>query len=186
MTWKLTLLDLPCLALCGMDRVVRRVRTHVSQTSPIVARTICRRACDYAPSRMLQGCLNYGSIDAKYLYVQRKKSMFQRVASEIRLSLSEGLASASAAAIEVVSTPDPVNVGFRNGHQIRRKCRSRIKEGKRVPSVAQDGALTPDAIWAAVSASLSDVRTLPIDWVQNSSLPAAGFGRIRIFPSTCF
>jgi hypothetical protein len=118
--------------------------------------------------------LQDASIDEKYMYMQRKKLMFQEMASSIRLSLSDGLASASAPAIGVVSTPDPCRQ-FWDPKRISDKKEmpeSYLKKRKRAPLVAQVEALTPDTIRAGIAASLSDVRILPIDWAQSSLVQA--------------
>jgi hypothetical protein len=69
------------------------------------------------------------------------------MASEIRLSLSDSLASASAPAIEVVSKLDPSrqlgNVGVRKGYQTRRKCLSLISKRGRELSFSERGREPP-------------------------------------------
>jgi hypothetical protein len=109
------------------------------------------------------------------MYMQGKKSMFQGMASSIRLSLSDdGLASASTPAVEVVSTPDPCRP-FRDPKRISDKKElpvSYLKKRKRAPLAVQVEALTPDAIRAGIAASLRNVRTLPIVLAQSCSARA--------------
>jgi hypothetical protein len=79
--------------------------------------------------------LRDASIDEGLMYMLRKKLMFQEMASSIRLSLSDGLASASAPAMEVVSTPDPCRQ-FRDQKRISDKKEmpeSYLKRRKRAP-----------------------------------------------------
>jgi hypothetical protein len=100
--------------------------------------------------------------------MQREKTMFQHMASSVRLSLSDGLASASAPAVEVYSRPFSSISGSET--DIRQEGNAGVvsqKEGES-PLVVQVEALTPEAIRAGIAAPLSDVRTLPIDWAQNS------------------
>jgi hypothetical protein len=49
---------------------------------------------------------------------------------------------------------------------------SYLKKRKRAPLVAQVEVLTPDTIQPGIAASLSDVRTLPIDWAQGKIVQA--------------
>jgi hypothetical protein len=78
------------------------------------------------------------------------------MASSICLSLSDGLASASPPAIEVMSTPDPCrHFLFRDQKRISDKKEmpeSYLKKRKRAPLVAQVEALTSDTIQAGMAA----------------------------------
>jgi hypothetical protein len=62
--------------------------------------------------------LKDASINEKQMYMQRKKIMFQEMASSIRLSIS-GAAAASIPAVELASYLLQTLVWIRNGYQIR-------------------------------------------------------------------
>jgi RNA polymerase-interacting CarD/CdnL/TRCF family regulator len=62
--------------------------------------------------------LKDASINEKQMYMQRKKIMFQEMASSIRLSIS-GAAAASILAVELASYLLQTFVWIRNGYQIR-------------------------------------------------------------------
>jgi hypothetical protein len=69
-----------------------------------------------------------------------------------------------------VSRNGIVNSQFRDPKRISDKKEMPelyLKKRKRAPLVAQVEALTPETIRAGVAVSLSDVRTLPIDWGQH-------------------